>query len=82
MKRYFYFYDEENRECCGQIIIGTDRDIRSLYKNMKYHGFTPYYVEDPILKPNSLYGIDITEDGFYTVINSETIVRLLLAGVI
>lgn len=76
MRRYFC------NDGDGQIIIGRDREIRFLYRSLKRHGYTPLYVEEPKFKNNSIYGIDITNDGFYTVINSETLVRLLLAGVI
>lgn len=83
MKRYFCEETVDGQTVnSGQIIIGTDRDIRSLYKQLRQQGYTPRYTEMPKLNADSIYGIDLMADGFYTVMNSDTIARLLLLGVI
>ena len=83
MKRYFY-EDTANGQTIrgGQIIIGTDRAIRSLYKALIQKGYAPMYTEMPSFRAFTIYGINLMDNGFYTVINSDTIARLMLYGVI
>lgn len=61
------------------LAVGTDREIRSLYKNMEKHGFMPTFADTPKFRNDSMYGITL-EDGKYQVVNSDTIVRFLAKG--
>ena len=80
------FVWDENEETLEKVYIGTDREIRSLYKNLegKYDSdcrdFIPLFPDFPILRKGGMYGIQIDKNGYYVVINSDTITRMMVDG--
>lgn len=64
-------------------IIGTAREIKSLYKNLELKTvLVPLFVDEPTLNPHRMYGISIdTENGFYTVIGETAVAHLLMGEI-
>lgn len=79
MKKYI-FNDEETI-----LIIGTAREIRSLYKAMLKREFYPVFSDFPKFNDSKLYGIayqgsaDSFEDGF-RVVSERTCLEMILEG--
>lgn len=76
MKRYFI---NEKDEGYFNLIIGTTREIRSLYRTLANKGYTPVFANNPIFRDNAMYGIILDHIGCYYVVNSDSIVRFLVA---
>lgn len=75
-------FDFENENENGYIVIGTAREIRSLYKRMvnscEIHLISAY-LDMPKFNNLKMYGILVNkEDGFFQVINNDMIVRYLV----
>lgn len=68
------------------LVIGNDREIRSLYSRMlKHDDFAPTFYENPEFRQGGMYGLVIEDNGeywVYWVVSSDTIVRFLATGVI
>ena len=60
------------------LVVGTDREIRSLYNNLERHGYMPTFSDFPKFRTGGMYGITIEKDGWYQIINSDTVVRFLI----
>ena len=61
------------------IYVGTAREIRSLYKNLVKRKIAyPIFTDFPVFNPYKMYGLEIGENGDMMVINSDTILTLLL----
>ena len=76
------FIIDENREFLEKVYIGTDREIRSLYKKLKEHEeleLRPVFSGKPKFRENAVYGLHIKNDGKYVIINSDTVVKLLMS---
>lgn len=74
------FVIDENREFLEKVYIGTDREIRSLYRKLGEHTeLMPTFSEKPKFRENAVYGLHIKNNGQYAVINSDTVVRLLMS---
>ena len=67
----------EFKEDRFSLVVGTDREIRSLYKNLEKHGFYPVFSGTPKYRQDGMYGITI-DKGQYQVVNSDTVVRFLI----
>lgn len=69
---------------CGdsRVFVGSAQDISALYKSMRRAAvYFPLYVDFPRLVPGRVYGLDLDlEHGYYTVMNSNTILDLMLSG--
>lgn len=76
MKKYNMY--ESCNNCAYTLVVGTDRQIRSLYKKLAEHDFLPAFCDMPKFRKDEMYGIIIEEDRYY-VINSDTIVRIMLS---
>lgn len=77
------FVVDENREFIEKVYIGTDREIRSLYKKLKGHSeleLIPKFCGEPKFRKNGIYGLHIGSDGQYTVINSDTVVKMMMSN--
>lgn len=74
MRRY-YMHDVDDTYT---LVVGTDREIRSLYTRLERHGFYPTFTNFPKFRYGGMYGITIEKDGWYQVINSDTVVRFLI----
>lgn len=72
MRKYLF------KEDMFSLIVGTDREIRSLYKNLEKHGFYPEFSGSPKFRSATMYGITIDNKGQYQVVNSDTVVRFLI----
>lgn len=78
MKRYY----SETEETF--MVVGTDREIRSLYSAMLKRGYYATFSFMPNLKEDRMYGLlyprycDCLTEGF-SVVNADAVVRLLLA---
>lgn len=68
---------------CADYIIGTARQIRSLYRNLELKTvLVPLFVDEPTLNPHRIYGISIDrENGFYTVIGETAVAHLLMGEI-
>ena len=68
------------------LVVGNDREIRSLYKRMLEHDdFAPAFCDMPKFRIGGMYGLMIEDNGeyyVYYVISSDTIARFLATGVI
>ena len=68
------------------LVIGNDRQIRSLYKRMERHdNFAPAFCDMPKFRQGGMYGIMIEDNGeyyVYWIVSSDTIARFLATGVI
>lgn len=68
------------------LVIGNDRQIRSLYSRMLAHDdFAPAFCDMPKFRQGGMYGLMIEDrDGYYWyyVVSSDTIARFLATGVI
>ena len=76
-----YNMDAPDYKCT--LIVGTDREIRSLYKNLEKHGFAPLFWGSPIFRTNSMYGIVLehsTNYTYYHVVDANTVVRMLVGA--
>ena len=72
MKRYFYDG--------GFVVIGEADEIRRLDRNLRSRdGSRPSHIDPPVLVSGRIYGLDF-EDGTYTVLNANTIIRLMMSG--
>lgn len=73
-----FIVNEENM--LEKVFVGTDREIRSLYKKLEKHAeldLTPLFCDRPKFRENGMYGLHITNEGYYKVINSDAIVRMI-----
>ena len=60
------------------LIVGTDREIRTLYKNMaQKDSFVPCYIGEPRLRFGAMYAI-LIKDGRFYVVNADTVVQLFI----
>ena len=73
-----YLYDEE--EQVDFIYYGTEREVRSLYKRMEKNGFVPLYVDDPKFCEGGMYAIVSPENGYFYVVDSDTVTEWLWDG--
>lgn len=74
MKRY-YVEDEDE---IGTLYIGTAREMKSLYKNLKIRSSAmPLFIDDPIFVKDRMYGIYLQPDGFYVDVNANTCLMVL-----
>lgn len=76
------FIIDENREFLEKVYIGTDREIRSLYRKLREHTeleLFPKFCGKPKFHENAVYGLHIGNNGQYAVINSDAVVRLLMS---
>ena len=80
MKKYEIY--ESSNNCAYTLVVGTDRQIRSLYKKLAEHDFLPSFCDAPKFRKGGMYGIIIEEDGRFFVINSDTVVNILVTTVI
>lgn len=74
------FVWNENDGILEKVYIGTDREIRSLYKELEKHAeldLAPLFCDKPKFRKNGMYGLHIASDGYYTVINSDTIAQMI-----
>lgn len=73
MKRY-YGYDIDGG---FTLIVGTDRQIRSLYRALEKHGFMPTFSGAPRFRNGGMYGLILEESGWYHVVSADTALSLL-----
>ena len=74
------FVIDENREFLEKVYIGSDREIRSLYRKLGEHTeLIPTFTKKPKFRENAVYGLHIKNDGKYVIINSDTVVKLLMS---
>lgn len=78
MKKFDYDFENEY----GYVVVGTEREIRSLYKRMikscDIHLISAYW-DIPKFNNFKMYGILVNKwDGCFRVINSDMIVRYLM----
>ena len=68
---------------CAKYVIGTARQIKSLYKNLKLKtDLIPLFADEPIFNPHRMYGISIDKEArFYTVVGETDVVHLLMGEV-
>lgn len=75
------FINPENGEL---YIVGATSDIKAIYKSIARNyntEITPYYNGSPIFAANKqIYAICITENSWMTVINSDTMLAILMDG--
>lgn len=62
------------------LIIGTDREIRSLYNNLEYHGFYPIFSGIPKFQDDKMYGLILERNNWYYVINADAVIKLMMEG--
>lgn len=74
MKRY-YGYDIDGG---FPLIVGNDRQIRSLYRALEKHGFMPTFSNPPKFRYGGMYGLILEADGWYHVISADTTLALLV----
>lgn len=68
----------------SMLIFGYPEDIRaimkSMYRNGYKHGLYPSVLDQPALKYNAIYGIEInTETGYFQVVSSTWIYSALIS---
>lgn len=87
MKRYEYI-DQETGEV-SFYYVGKTSDVKTLYKAIRrasYKGSTnywPYNMDSPKFSPyKSVYAICIDSDESFHVINSDTMLALIVDGVV
>lgn len=73
MKRY-YGYDIDGG---FTLIVGTDREIRSLYCNLERNGYMPTFSNFPKFRSGGMYGLILEESGWYHVVSADTALSLL-----
>ena len=65
-------------------IVGATSDIKAIYKSIAHNKnteITPYYNGSPIFAGNKqIYAICIDADNWMTVINSDTMLAILMDG--
>lgn len=62
------------------LVVGTDREIRSLYNNLERHGFYPTFANQPKFRYGGMYGLILEADGWYHVVNADTVIELMMEG--
>ena len=66
----------------GRLVVGTTEEIRSIIKALNRAErrdkttLSPYFLDDPILVPGRIYGLEISE-GYWLVHNASTVIRYL-----
>lgn len=76
MKRY-YGYDIDGG---FTLIVGNDRQIRSLYRALEEHGFMPTFSSPPKFRSGGMYGL-ILESGWYFVVSADTALVFLVDNI-
>lgn len=61
------------------VVVGTDREIRSLYTALANHGFLAVFTGTPKFRAGSMYGIIIRDCDQFVVVNSDTLIRILVS---
>ena len=74
MKRY-YLNDVDGDYT---LVVGNDREIRSLYKTLERHGFCPTFANTPKFRPGGMYGLILEADNWYHVVNADTVIKLMM----
>lgn len=77
MKKYNIY--ELHNNCAYTLVVGTDRQIRSLYKKLAEHDFLPSFCDAPKFRKDGMYGIIIEENERFFVVNSDTVINILLS---
>lgn len=63
----------------GILYVGTTREIRSLYKNLRTKtNACPRFVDEPILCDDRMCGIHIDEEGWYNVLDADACLAKLI----
>ena len=72
-----------------QYVTGETSEIRQIYKSITRANrecktdIAPYYSDFPIFSGmKSIYGLKISDEGFLTVLSSDTIMDLIVGGYI
>lgn len=74
MRRY-YMHDVDD---AYTLVVGTDREIRSLYTRLERHGFYPTFTNFPKFRYGGMYGLILESDHWFHVVGADTVVRLLM----
>lgn len=74
MKKY-YMNDVDG---AYTLVVGTDREIRSLYTRLERHGFYPTFANTPKFRYGGMYGIILETDHWYHVVNADTVIKLMM----
>lgn len=82
IKKYF-FTEEEDYDI---LYVGRKADIKALYKSMARHAMVtdiiPMDRDVFYSKFKSMYGLMVTSDGYFQIVNSDTILAFLFDGLI
>ena len=79
MNRYYGYDDIDGG---FTLIVGNDRQIRSLYRALKNHGYMPTFSGTPKFRSGGMYGLILEESGCYHVVNSDTALALLASNIV
>ena len=76
MKKY------EDIESCEVYYVGQASDIKAMYKAIRRNkvvNLYPMFCKCPKFAENkSIYALCINEDGFFTIVNSDTMLKLII----
>ena len=76
-------YNLSEGEVDSTYYVGATLDIKAIYKSIARNKNTdifPLFVEKPIFADRYIYGICIDKDYAMTVVNSDTILAMILEG--
>ena len=75
------YYDIETNEI---YYVGATSDIKAWYKSMRRNGsLCPLFGEDPkFSEEKSVYALCINDDGYFTVVNSDTMLYLIINNLV
>ena len=83
------FWYRSNDPDQDHYVVGETSEIRQIYKSITRANrecksdIAPYYSDFPIFSGmKSVYGLKISDDGFLTVLSSDTIMDLIVGGYI
>lgn len=82
MKKIIFSENSKGETITAQVFVGESYEIQPIYKSIMRHKEKHNYKRlvslPPVFSEIGYYGLAIEDDGFFTVIHSDTILKLIL----
>lgn len=82
MKKIIFSENPKGETITAQAFVGESYEIQAIYKSImrhkEKHNYKTYSSIPPVFSEIGYYGLAVEDDGFFSVIHSDTILKLIL----